>query len=797
VSRQQVPLAEGWRFRGDDTTAGPEAAGFDDGGWVQVPVPHTWGPRQLRGGWYRRRLTVSADELKGRVYLHFEGAAIVADAWANGVHLGQHRGAFTRFVFDLTPHLRAGENVIAVRVNNRLQDTADCLPSGAGKQLYRIYGGLYRKVWLVKTPAVHVDPTDHAASGVFVSARDVSARSAALDVRVRVRNAGAELSRVSVRVRVCDREQREAAVLEAPLELAGGSAAEARLSGRLDAPRLWSPSDPHLYTLRAEVLAGGRVVDLVRERTGVREFRFRDGGFLLNGQPVLLRGVGKHQETEKRLSAVTDDELREDFANLVDLGVNTVRLAHYPHAPLAYDLADEKGLLVWAENGHSNPYKGGATADLITREMVRQNFNHPSIVIWSAGNETGFLRVNRYAGIIKAEDATRVVAYASNTGTRGKQRYPNLDLIAQNTYRGWYRGGPWEFEQKALEMRYVSESGGGAVVSNHTDHSALRHVVDEFEPEEYRQLLAEVHFQTVFRDHAPEVPMYLVWILRDFGIDKYKGWNTKGLLTAANFRKDAFYLYQSFLRPRHPVVHIASKTYFLRRGRADNGIKAYSNRPSLRLTLNGADRGVKRNGEHRHGNGRVIENVFYWPAPLRPGRNEVAVADESGHSDTAAIHYAPAGSASGSDPASVVRDLRSSNPRSPAWFIDQPVREQWPFYWETDGTADNTFDVLPKELAGAGWIATRRLSKPDARTALSFKIARPAEVFVMITHGRASPAGVLRAGFADTDVKGPWRDNDMRLVRYALYRRPAAAGERVTVPAMTADYVVMVRPAER
>src|SRR6185436_12871527 len=133
-------------------------------------------------------------------------------------------------------------------------------------------------------------------------------------------------------------------------------------------PRLWSPADPHLYSVRAELVADGQVVDAVRERTGVRDFQLREGGFFLNGAPVLLRGVGKHQETEQRLSAVTDDDLRADFSALKELGVNFVRLAHYPHAPLEYDLADEQGLLVWAENGHSNSYKGGATADLITRE---------------------------------------------------------------------------------------------------------------------------------------------------------------------------------------------------------------------------------------------------------------------------------------------------------------------------------------------------------------------------------------------------------------------------------------------
>lgn len=795
MARQQAPLAEGWRFHGDDTLGGAEAPAFDDRAWPAVTVPHTWGPGALRAGWYRRHLAVSAADLRGRVYLHFEGAAILADVWVNGVHLGQHRGAFTRFLFDATPHLREGDNVVAVRVDNRLEDAPDTLPSGTGKQLYRLYGGLYRKVWLLKTPALHVDPTDHAASGVFVSAREVSAQSATLDVRVRVRNAGAQAEHAQVRVRICDRDQRKVAVLEAPLDVAAGASAEARLFGTLRPPRLWSPGDPHLYSVRVELLSGGQVVDALAERTGIRDFQFREGAFLLNGAPIALRGVGKHQETEKRLTAVTDDDLRADFRVLAELGANFVRLAHYPHAPLEYDLADEQGLLVWAENGHSNSYKGGATGDLITREMVRQNFNHPSIVIWSAGNETGFVRVNRYAGVIKQEDPSRVVAYASNTGVKGKQRYPNLDLIAQNTYRGWYRGLPWEFEPAALQMRYISESGGGAVISTHTDYAAARHEVDRFEPEEYRQLLAEVHFQTVFRDHAAEVPLYTVWILRDFGIDKYKSWNSKGLVTAAGFRKDAFYLYQSFLKKDQPVVHITSKTYFLRRGRADNGVKVYSNRAALRLTVNGADQGVQRNGEYRHANGRVVENVFFWPAPLRPGRNEVRAADEAGHSDTATLYYEPRAAPAAGDASAAVQGLRSSNPRSPAWFIDQPVQAQWPFYWELDGTADNTFDEIPRELQDARWIATRRLSKADARTDLSFTAGGPATVFVMITRGQALPPGLLRSGFQDSGLSGAWRDDQLRLVPYGLYKRAVHAGERVLVRGATADYVVLVSPA--
>ena len=336
---------------------------------------------------------------------------------------------------------------------------------------------------------------------------------------------------------------------------------------------------------------------------------------------------------------------------------------------------------MWAENGHSNERKIEETGDTITREMVLQNYNHPSIVIWSVGNETGFLRVNRYAAVVKATDPSRIVAYASNIGTKGKRFYPDLDLIAQNTYRGWYFGEPWEFEQKALSMRFVSESGAGA--RDHATTPTTAGCATWWTSSSRRSTGRSSKRSTTRWSSATirtQVPMYSVWNFRDFGTEKYKDVrNTKGLLTYAGFKKDAWYLYRSFLRPQEPTVHLASKTYFLRRGRADDGIKAYSNAAALTLTLNGTDQGAPRNGEHRHPNGSAVENVFFWPAPLRPGRNEIRVSDGAGHEDTAVVHYAPPG-APAPEGTGLVRELRSSNPKSPAWFIDQEVRDQWPFH---------------------------------------------------------------------------------------------------------------------
>ncbi len=794
--RARVTLEDGWRFRASDDLAGAEAPGFDDASWVSVSVPHTWArqdPRAYRAAWYRRRLQLEERDLGRPLYVSFEGVAAIADVYLNGVHLGQHRGAYTRFVFDATTAVWPGVNVLAVKVSNDPGDTADCLPSGGSRrQLYRVWGGITRPVHLLKTAPLHIDPTDHAASGVYVTPRSVTAEGADLETRVLVRNAGSATG-FSVEARLLDPEGGEVLRLAGRGDAAAGERQNLVLAGRVTRPRLWGPGSPSLYRLEVELGSAGRVSDRVTERVGFRDFRLVEGGFVLNGQPILLRGVSKHQMSERNLSAVTDDEIRADFELLAELGVNTIRLAHYPHSDLAYQLADEKGILVIAENGHSTPVRSKTTGDVITREMVRQNYNHPSIVAWSVGNESAYLGVYRYAAQVRKEDPQRAITYASNTGER---RLPGDDFsfIAHNRYPGWYKGRPWDFEFKAHEMRFLTEAGGGSVVSTHTDYAAARHLVNAFEPEEYRQLLAEVHGQVTFGPNAAKVPLYLTWVLRDFPIDKYKGvLNTKGLVTGGGLRKDAFHLYRAFLRPETPVVHVTSQTYFLRRGDPANGVKVYSNRPALSLFVNGEDHGSRSNGEYENAPGRRVRNVFYWRTPLRPGRNAIVARDAVGQEGRAIVYSAPRGASWPDEADAPIRGLHSSNPRNPAYFIQLPVREQWPFHYELDGTADNTFDQLPAELRGASWIATQRLSKPDRRTELSFEVAAPLEVLLVRSPG-GDPAALRAAGFDVTRLAGEWRDDTLRLVPFEVWSRVARPRERVRVPAETRDYVVLIKP---
>lgn len=827
-AREKIALDGPWRFAGEPRGSRIEKPDFDDRVWQAVTIPHTWGSktdvRTHRAAWYRTHFTLGEADRGREIFLSFEGAATVADVYLNGVRLGQHRGAFTRFLFDGTGAAafggdKQGDNVLAVKCDTDPKDTSDCLPAGNGYQLYHVYGGLYRRVWLLKTAPVHVDPTDYASSGVYLTPQVVSTEDAALVIKTLVRNDGAAPVTVTVAGTVRDADGQTVATTEETLTLGPKSGGSSARRAHVARPRLWSPADPYLYQVTAETRVDGRATDSVTERTGFRFFQMTPTGFFLNGARTDLRGVAKHQETEEHASAVTEDDLRRDWDDLHELGVNFVRLAHYPHAGLEYDLADEKGIVVWAENGHSQPAAPTDTGDRITREMVRQNYNHPSICFWSVGNEairkaSDVTTLEHYAHTVRAQDPTRLITYASNTTFHAD---PALDFVAVNRYLGWYGGAIAAFDAHAAFYHWISETGAGGVVSTHTTSPVPTHRVNVYEPEEYQQEVAEARCQTVFRTLAGRVPLFTWWTFRDFGDPRYKGVNAKGLETYAGFHKDVFSLFQSFLKPDTPVVRLCGKPWFLRR--TDSvfdtlGVKAYGNVPALTLTVNGKPVGTAQNGDYVLANGTRADNVFFWSSCLRPGRNEVTLDDGAGHTDGAVVY------AEGGEEAGLVRHLTSSNLDNPAYFIGEPVQAEWPVYDDFDGTADNTFHVLPPILQGAQWITMGRPSKPENRTTLDFGIAPDAgavDVFLLWTPPSAEdrtktpPARASRTkapaqavfppipadflvGFSDTGVRGTWRDNALNLVPYVLYRRTVSGGDAVRIPGATLSYVVLVKP---
>ncbi len=796
-ARETVLLTQ-WQFAPSPGQTGPELPAFDDRRWQTVTVPHTWNSKTqtqtYRAAWYRTHFTVTSDEARREIFVCFDGAGTVTDVYVNGVKVGTHRGAYTRFLFDATRAVRGGDNTLSVRCDTAPKDTTDCLPRGDGYQLYHVPGGLYRPAYLLETAPVHVDPTDCAASGVFLTPSAVSAESAALSVKTLVRNDSLRAETITVTNRVLDSDGKPVAKVSGQITLPAQTRGIATRQVQMVRPHLWSTTDPYLYTVTTSTTVNGAVTDTVTERTGFRFFQMTPTGFYLNGVLTPLRGVAKHQETEEHGSAVTDADLRRDWDDLRDLGVNFVRLAHYPHAKSEYDLADERGIVVWAENGHSNPAPPTDTGRQITREMVRQNYNHPSICFWSVGNEAiqkidDIGTLDDYAGVARAEDASRLLTYASSTAFCYSYA---LDFVAVNRYNGWYGGTIAGFGSHAAFYHWISETGAGGVISIHSAAGRPAHLVNQYEPEEYQQEVAESRCETVFRTLSDQIPLFTWWTFRDFSDPRYKGVNTKGMETFGGFKKDIWYLYQSFLKPQTPVVHLCGHSWFLRRALPPQTyqIKAYSNAPSLTLTVNGAVVGTQPNGAYLLPNGTGSDNVFAWDNALSPGRNEVTVSDGAGHSDTEIV-YAERGEEDG-----LVRNLQSSDLGNPAYFIAKPMEAEQPFYDNFDGSGDNTFHQIPTILEGADWITFRRPATAAAQPALSFTLASGSgqtDVFLMLTQS-SSHAALVPSGWTDTNVTGTWRDNALNLVPYALYRRTFASGDFVSVPPIGSDYVVLLKP---
>jgi len=838
--RETTPLAT-WDFAveatPDNPTAAPTLSPPAQADWKPVSIPHIFRQSGLpdnAAGWYRQTFaTTSADQAR-RFFLVLEGAASVTDVFVNGQHIGQHKSAYTAAAFDLTPAVRFDRpNELLVRVSNRDDETKGML---ARSSLYFVNGGLFRATQLVKTGAVHIFP-DLGSSGVYLTPANVTAARADLGVRTVVRNPLSTPAAVVVRHIVTAPDGSVSARFETRQTIPAGATVTITAASSIASPKLWDLGQPNVYSVRTELVANGVVSDVVTESAGFRTIALRDGKLILNGREIQLRGVNKHAQTEYAWNAVSDDDLRSEWTALHDLGVNAVRLAHYPHSHLEYTLADQQGVAIWAENGFAgHQWKGAAEEDKaatpdgerLTREMVRQNWNHPSILFWSCGNETIGATASRYSEVIREEDSTgnRLVTYAV-----AKDEPKNCDFLAYNTYEGWYFGKIARFLTNPHNS-FVSETGGGDWVTHHVPYGSFTWSVDKFEPEEYTEIFAEFRLQTVCRDAIAGHPMFLWWTFHEFYDRKFKkNRNTKGLLTLAGQPKDLYYLFKAFLNPAAPVVHLNGRTHFYRQFAPDNGIKAYANVPSLELILNGVSQGRLANGTYstppeptKAKDGTVtttpgirVDNVFFWKTPLAPGRNVVEVRDGQGHNDSMIVYQSasPGVPAPASD---LVQDLRSSNAANPAIHIDRPVEAQAPVYTDVDGSSDNTFDLLPPELTGATWIATRRLSTPDLKTDLSFRLnpaSSGATVYVLLSTGThpiitlkpddeatAAAATALQkslaaAGFKPVSTPVVWRDHDLNRSDAVLWSRPAALGETISLPGETLDYVVLLKPAPR
>ncbi|WP_420137311.1 glycoside hydrolase family 2 protein [Sphingomonas sp.] len=410
AERSRVNFNADWRFK-LGTAEGAEAPGFDDGGWERVGLPHSFSMPYFRAadfyvgdGWYRKSFTLPAIVPGKRYALEFEGAFQDARIYVNGVALARHRGGYTGFPVDITKAIRAGRNVVAVKVNNEWQAT---LAPRAGEHVFS--GGLYRDVWLVTSDDVHVPWT-----GTRVTTPDLSAASGKVAVETEVRNDGAAPAEVVVQTQVVDAAGRVVATLpEARVDVGPGATVIAQqVSAPIARPRLWTPETPALYRTVSTLRVGGRARDRFETEFGFRWFAWTaDRGFFLNGQHRYFRGANVHQDQAGWGDAVTNRAIERDVRMIKDAGFDFIRGSHYPHDPHFAETTDRLGVLFlseapfWGTAGFKHAWGAPAypteAADRPAfeasvkqqlAEMIRINRNHPSIVVWGMDNEVFFTK---------------------------------------------------------------------------------------------------------------------------------------------------------------------------------------------------------------------------------------------------------------------------------------------------------------------------------------------------------------------------------------------------------------------
>lgn len=588
-----------------------------------VHLPHTWNAldADARSDYYRgvgnytKDLFIDSAWQGKRLFLRFEGANTVANVFVNDVHVGEHRGGYGAFVFEITDKVRYGKkNQLLVRVNNALQ--LDVMPLVGD---FNFYGGIYRDVHLVVTDDVNISLTDYASPGVYLIQEEVSKEQAKVRAKICLSNgtSASENRQLALKIweedRVVWQQQREVSVVP-------GESVEF-MDVQLENPRLWNGrKDPFLYRAEVTLSENGVVTDSICQPLGLRFYRVdAEEGFFLNGEHLKLQGVCRHQERNEVGNALRKVHHEEDAALMAEMGVNAVRLAHYPQASYMYDLMDRYGFVTWAEipfvgpggyldRGFVNQESFRANGREQLKELIRQHFNHPSICFWGLFNElkthgdnpTEYVReLNELA---HKEDPTRLTTAASNISAKDPIGMVS-DVIAWNQYFGWYGGEPSDMGKfldathKAFpQLRIgISEYGAGASIWHQQD-SIVRGISSGYwHPENYQTYYHMENWKALAE--RPFVWGSFVWNMFDFGAahrteGDRSGVNDKGLVTRdRKVRKDAFYFYKANWNREEPMVYIANRRH-TERTNPQTSVMVFTNVPEVELFVNGVSVGT-------------------------------------------------------------------------------------------------------------------------------------------------------------------------------------------------------------
>lgn len=619
--RNIININRGWKFiRHNEEEAVDRSFNVED--WEEVNIPHTWNAIDGANGvdfykgacWYRKELFVDSLSRGNRVFIEFNGSNSITDVYVNGKYIGNHKGGYSIFRFDITDALEYGStNLICVKVDNTVVD--DVYPQKAD---FTFYGGIYRDVNVIIVDSVHFDLMDYGSKGVYIIQEEINKEKASLKIKSRLVNSNVENKKVRLWADIFDAEGKFITYATEEVIILAEETIEIEIPALIEKPILWNGiKNPHMYKVKISLQSYNDTVDELSIDFGVRYFKVdAEKGFFLNDEHLLLKGVSRHQDRKDMGWAITAKEELEDMELIKEIGATSIRLAHYQHNQNFYDLCDREGMVVWAEipfiSVMSKLELEGINAKQQMIELIRQNYNHPSIMFWGIQNEIQIggdrpevrKLVKELNELTKKEDSTRLSTMANVMFVGDTDEYNYLtDVVGTNRYYGWYTGKAEDFSDWIDGFHKtnpnvglcISEYGAEGIVEYHSNSPQVKDYT-----EEYHALYHEKVWN-IFKDR-PFLWATYVWNMFDFGANirdegGVKGRNNKGLVTYdRRIKKDAFYMYKAQWSSEK-FIHITSKR-FVDRVEDRISVKVYSNCDMVTLHINGTklDSKVNKDG---------------------------------------------------------------------------------------------------------------------------------------------------------------------------------------------------------
>ena len=578
-----------------------------DSRWDFVNLPHCWnaidgqdgGNDYFRGtGYYAKVLSKEDLPTADRYYLEINGANSSADVYVNGEKKAHHDGGYSTWRVDITDCLTQPENLLVIAVDNSANETV--YPQVAD---FTFYGGLYRDVNLICVNDSHFDLDYYGGPGIAVTP-EVKGETATAKIDVFVTNAKPAQE---IAYTIYDKDGKE---------VASTTSADTSVILSVENVHLWNgKKDPYLYSVKAVLLEDGKAIDNVSTRIGFRSFEIHpENGFILNGKEYPLRGVSRHQDRWGLGNALLKDHHEEDIELICEMGATTIRLAHYQHDQYFYDLCDEKGLVIWAEIPYISRHMSTGRENTISqmKELVTQNYNHPSIVVWGLSNEITMAgeddadlleNHNILNDLVHEMDKTRLTTMACVSMCKMDADIVKIpDTVSYNHYFGWYGGdttmnGPWfdKFHKKYPNIPIGCSEYGCEALNWHTSNPTQGDYTEEYQSFYHEELIKQFFSRKyLWATH--------VWNMFDFGADARNeggenGQNHKGLITFdRKYKKDSFYAYKAWLSD-DKFVHICSKRY-IDRVEDVTKVTVYSNMPEVEFFANGVSLGKKTADDH-------------------------------------------------------------------------------------------------------------------------------------------------------------------------------------------------------